>query len=65
MLKRWISSTKRIVLRSSMPRASFAFWTASSMSFFPAVVALICTKRASVVLAMTCARVVFPVPGGP
>lgn len=65
MLNLWISSMKRMVLRSSMPSASLAFWTASSMSFFPAVVALICTNREWVVLAMTWAMVVFPVPGGP
>ena len=50
---------------SSMPRASLAFWIASSMSFLPAVVAFIWTNLAWVVLAMTCASVVFPVPGGP
>ena len=64
-MKRWISSTKRIVRFSSIPRASLALWTASSMSFLPAVVALIWTNLAFVVLAMTCASVVFPVPGGP
>lgn len=32
---------------------------------FPATVALICVKRALVVLAITLASVVFPVPGGP
>ncbi len=48
-----------------MPRASLALFTASSMSFFPAVVAFMRTNLASVALAMTSASVVFPVPGGP
>ena len=39
--------------------------TTSSMSFLPAEVALICINSALVVWAMTFAKVVFPVPGGP
>lgn len=39
--------------------------TTSSMSFLPAEVALICMNSALVVLAITFASVVFPVPGGP
>ena len=65
MLNLWISSTNRMVRRSSMPRASLAPFTASSMSFLPAVVALIWTNLDLVVFAITWARVVFPVPGGP
>ena len=48
-----------------MPSDSFAWATTSSISFFPATVALIWVKRALVVLAITLASVVFPVPGGP
>lgn len=43
----------------------FAAATTSSMSFLPAEVALICMNSALVVLAITFASVVFPVPGGP
>ena len=55
----------RIVFFPYIPRLSFALATTSSMSFFPATVALICVNSALVVLAITFARVVFPVPGGP
>ena len=44
---------------------SLAFCTTSSISFFPATVALIWVNSALVVLAITFASVVFPVPGGP
>ena len=56
---------KRMVFFPYMPSDSFAWATTSSISFFPATVALICVKRALVVLAITLASVVFPVPGGP
>ena len=56
---------KRMVFFPYIPRASFAAFTTSSMSFFPAAVALIWVNSALVVLAMTLARVVLPVPGGP
>lgn len=42
----------------------FASSTTFSMSFLPAVVALSCLNSALVVLAMTMASVVLPVPGG-
>ena len=56
---------KRMVLFPYIPRRSFAAFTASSMSFLPEVVALSWTNSALVVLAITRARVVLPVPGGP
>ena len=55
----------RMVFCPYIPSALFASFTTSSMSFFPATVAFNCLKRALVVLAMTLASVVFPVPGGP
>ena len=55
----------RIVFFPYIPRFSLACSTTASMSFFPATVALICRKSALVVLAMTLASVVLPVPGGP
>ncbi len=56
---------KRMVLFPYMPWLSLAFPTTSSISFFPATVALSWVNQASVVLAITLARVVLPVPGGP
>ena len=44
---------------------SCASLTTASISFLPAEVALIWVKLALVVFAITLARVVFPVPGGP
>ena len=41
------------------------FYTKSITTFFPEIVALICRKSADVALAITLARVVFPVPLGP
>ena len=55
----------RIVLRPYIPSVSCASLTTASISFLPAEVALIWVKLALVVLAITLARVVFPVPGGP
>ena len=55
----------RIVFFPYMPMVSFALATTSSISFFPATVALIWVNSALVVLAITFASVVFPVPGGP
>ena len=54
-----------IVFFPNIPRLSFAFATTSSISFLPATVALICINSALVVFAITLARVVLPVPGGP
>ena len=51
--------------RTYSPILFLAAATTSSISFFPATVALICLKSALVVLAITLANVVFPVPGGP
>ena len=56
---------KRMVRLPYIPWISLALATTSSMSFFPATVALIWVNSALVVLAMTLARVVLPVPGGP
>ena len=54
-----------IVFLRYIPSSSFASFTTCSISFFPATVALICLNSALVVCAITFARVVFPVPGGP
>jgi len=65
LFQRCTSSTKRIVRwsRSALRcRASSMAWR---ISFTPASTALMVMKLLSVVLAMTRARVVFPVPGGP
>ena len=48
-----------------MPSLSFAFSITFSISFFPEAVALSWVNSALVVLAITLARVVLPVPGGP
>jgi hypothetical protein len=64
LLKRCTSSTKRIVRRPARC-CSCASATASRMSLTPPSTALSEVKRARVVLAITRARVVLPVPGGP
>ena len=65
LLKRWISSMKRMVrcpvARSSLPASS----TTRRRSATPAVTAERATKRARVPRAMTLASVVLPLPGGP
>ena len=64
LLKRWISSTKRMVCIPSR-----RFWAALSItlttSAFPEVTALSSTNSAPVPLAIILARVVLPLPGGP
>ncbi len=55
----------RIVRFAYIASVSFALPMTSSMSFLPATVALICVNSALVVLAITFASVVLPVPGGP
>ena len=65
LVKRWISSRKRMVdcpYRSRWVRASCI---TSRTSLTPAVMAESSTNRRFDDRAMACARVVFPVPGGP
>ena len=65
LLKRWISSTKRMVrFRCSFQR-SCAPATVSRMSFTPERTADSDTKAAPVARATIRASVVLPVPGGP
>ena len=56
---------KSMVFLPYIPRLSFAWAATASISFLPATVALSWVKQARVVLAITLAMVVFPVPGGP
>ena len=56
---------KRIVFFPYITLRSFAAEISCSMSFFPAIVALICVNSALLVFAITLAIVVLPVPGGP
>ena len=56
---------KSMVFWEFIARMLFASLTASSISFLPAVVALIEIKRDFVAPAITLAIVVLPVPGGP
>ena len=65
LLKRWISSMKRMVRRPSRRRAASASAITALMSLMPASTALKATKCACVVAASMRARVVLPVPGGP
>jgi len=65
LLNLWISSTNRIVRWLYIPNLSLAFLTTSFISATPDVTALSWTKNALVVLAITLANVVLPVPGGP
>ena len=64
LLKRWISSTSRIV-RVPFSRSAFASAIVLRMSATPASTALSVAKCDCVELAMMVASVVFPVPGGP
>ena len=64
LLKRWTSSTNKIVLRSAR-RFCFARSIASRISLIPLVTAEIRSTSALIRCAMISARVVFPVPGGP
>ena len=65
LFQRWTSSTNRVVRRPYMSRFVFATSMDSRSSFTPASTAFIVMKWLFVELAMTWARVVFPVPGGP
>ena len=64
LLKRWISSTKTIVLRPKA-RSSSAWCITSLISLMPLVTAENVMNRAFVVRAITFASVVLPTPGGP
>ena len=65
LFQRCTSSTKRMVLRSYSSRWRLASSMAWRMSATPASTAFSEMKRLFVPLAMTRARVVLPVPGGP
>ena len=65
LLKRWISSTKRIVRRPSSRRAASASAITALISLMPARTALKAMKWARVTVAIRRAMVVLPVPGGP
>ena len=65
LLKRWISSTNRIVRRPSCRRAASASAITALMSRMPDSTALKAMKCACVTPAMRRAMVVLPVPGGP
>ena len=64
LLKRWISSTKTIVLPPKR-RLSSACCMTARISLMPLVTAEKSINSAFVRLAMMCASVVFPTPGGP
>ena len=65
LLKRWISSRKRIVRRPEPPSRSRARASTSRTSFTVAETAESSSNSAPVVVATMRASVVFPVPGGP
>ena len=65
LVKRWISSRKRIVVCPYRSRWVIASCMTSRTSFTPAVMAESSTNRRPEERAMAWARVVFPVPGGP
>ena len=65
LLKRWISSTKRIVLRRWSRHRSVASSTTPRISFTPESTAEKLMKWDFVSRAMIRASVVFPDPGGP
>src|SRR5687767_12669860 len=65
LLKRWTSSTKRIVWRPDCCRSSWARFTASRMSLTPEKTAESAVNSASKASAMSLASVVLPTPGGP
>ena len=64
-LKRWISSTKRIVRRRRRARSVSASATTWRISFTPDSTAENATKRAPMTCAISEASVVLPEPGGP
>ena len=63
LLKRWISSMKRIVRAALRARASRAPLIAARTSAVPELTAESCTRRAPVSAAMRRASVVLPLPG--
>ena len=65
LLKRWISSMKRMVRLSPSRRRSRARSTTLRRSATPALVALTASKVALVAPAISAASVVLPLPGGP
>ena len=65
LLKRWISSTKRMVRSPCSSRLPRARVRSSRTSLVPAATALSVSNRLLVWWAMTWARAVLPVPGGP
>src|SRR5688572_21089493 len=65
LLKRWTSSTKRMVWRPECWRSSCARSSAWRMSFTPEKTAESAMNCASNASAMSRASVVFPTPGGP
>src|SRR6266542_621858 len=65
LLKRWISSTKRMVRLPPRARSVSASATTWRISLTPASTAEKGTKRAPATWAMRKATVVLPVPGGP
>src|SRR5206468_2134294 len=65
LLKRWISSTKRMVRLPPRARSASASATTWRISLTPASTAEKGTKRAPATWAMRKASVVLPVPGGP
>ena len=65
LFQRCTSSTNRMVRRPYRSACWPASLIASRRSLTPASTALMAMKCARVVLAMTRARVVLPVPGGP
>ena len=65
LLKRWISSRKRIVRSPLPPSRSRARWMTSRTWDTVAETAESSSNAAPVVFAITRASVVFPLPGGP
>src|SRR6266436_616960 len=65
LLKRWTSSTNRMVCRPDCASAASACATASRMSLTPASTAEMERKSALNASAISRASVVLPVPGGP
>src|SRR5438045_5991219 len=65
LLKRWISSRKRIVRLPLVPRRSRARWSTSRTSFTVAETAESSSNAAPVLAATMRASVVLPLPGGP
>ena len=65
LLKRWISSTNRIVRRPDSRRAASASAITALMSLMPDRTALKAMKWARVTVAIRRATVVLPLPGGP